>query len=222
MNLFSHLHCCYPTQDRKHPLPLLLLKQLISLMSTCLLTTPTKSHSHKFNYLFFWLLSALAKFTKVKFTQNIIALRYKKRTVRHGLTRFAVLEWSLKDGRNGTSGNFVQHCLLMNKLDCVKWNRAIQSSKSNCPLKDVLRQSSVSNDKWKSQGHRREEVYTYPFLTCEHVVKLVYWKCPVKSYHEPCLHTYPKRATPEGICETTWAMWKPPTLSVLSRQLRHL
>ena len=34
-NLFCHLHCCYPTQGRKHSLPLLLLKQLIGLTSTC-------------------------------------------------------------------------------------------------------------------------------------------------------------------------------------------
>ena len=42
---------------------------------TCLLTTPTKSHPHKFN-LFFAIPSVLIKFAKVKFTQNIIALRY--------------------------------------------------------------------------------------------------------------------------------------------------
>ena len=42
---------------------------------TCLLTTPMKSHPHKF-YLFFAMPSALAKFAKVKFTQTIIALRY--------------------------------------------------------------------------------------------------------------------------------------------------
>ena len=44
--------------------------------SMCPLTTPTKSHPHKFNYckLFFAMPSALAKFTKVKFMQNIIAL----------------------------------------------------------------------------------------------------------------------------------------------------
>ena len=47
------------------------------LTSTCPLTTPTKSHPHKFNYcdLFFAMLSALAKFAKVKFMQTIIALR---------------------------------------------------------------------------------------------------------------------------------------------------
>ena len=27
-SLFCHLHCCYTTQGRKHPLPLLLLEQL--------------------------------------------------------------------------------------------------------------------------------------------------------------------------------------------------
>ena len=73
-NLLCHLHCCYTTQGRKHPSPLLFLKQLFH----CPLTTPTKSHPHKFNYcdLFFAMLSALAKFAKVRFTQNIIALRY--------------------------------------------------------------------------------------------------------------------------------------------------
>ena len=41
-------------------------------------STPTKSHPLKFNYcdLFFAVPSALTKFAKVKFTQNIIALRY--------------------------------------------------------------------------------------------------------------------------------------------------
>ena len=50
----------------------------IGSMSTCSLTTPTKSHLHKFNYcdLFFAMPSALKKFAKVKFTQNIIALQY--------------------------------------------------------------------------------------------------------------------------------------------------
>ena len=40
---------------------------------TCPLTTPTKSHPHKFNYcdLFFAMPSTLEKFTTVKFTQNI-------------------------------------------------------------------------------------------------------------------------------------------------------
>ena len=40
------------------------------LTSRCSLTTPTKSHPHKFNYcnLLFAMLSALTKFTKVKFT----------------------------------------------------------------------------------------------------------------------------------------------------------
>ena len=49
----------------------------IGSMSTCPLTTPTKSHPHKFNYChrFFAMPSALAKFAKVKFTQNSIALR---------------------------------------------------------------------------------------------------------------------------------------------------
>ena len=44
----------------------------------CPLTTPTKSHPHKFNYcdLSFAMPSALAKFAIVKFTQNIIALQY--------------------------------------------------------------------------------------------------------------------------------------------------
>ena len=46
-SIFCHLHCCYPTQGRKHPLPLLLL---VGLMSMCPLTTPTKSHPYKFNY----------------------------------------------------------------------------------------------------------------------------------------------------------------------------
>ena len=54
----------------------------IGSMSMCpITTTPTKSHPHKFNYcnLFFVMPSALAKFTKVKFMQNIIALRvYRK------------------------------------------------------------------------------------------------------------------------------------------------
>ena len=52
--------------------------------------------------------------------------RYKKQTVRHGLTHFVVL----KDGRNGTPRNFMQHCLLMHNLDCVKWNGASQVSES--------------------------------------------------------------------------------------------
>ena len=57
-----------------------LIKMLafIGSTSTCPLTTPTKSHPHKFNYcdLLFAMPSALAKFAKVKFPQNIIALRY--------------------------------------------------------------------------------------------------------------------------------------------------
>ena len=53
-NLFCHLHCCYTTQGRKHPLPLLLLEQPANIHwfdvgSTCPLTTPTKSHPHKFD-----------------------------------------------------------------------------------------------------------------------------------------------------------------------------
>ena len=46
----------------------------IGSMSTCPLTTPTKSHPHKFNYChhFFVMPSAL---TKVKFTQSSIALQ---------------------------------------------------------------------------------------------------------------------------------------------------
>ena len=78
-NLFCHLHCCYTTQGRKHPLPLLLLKPtFIGRRQMCPLTTPTKSHPHKFNYcdLSFAMPSALAKFAIVKFTQNIIALQY--------------------------------------------------------------------------------------------------------------------------------------------------
>ena len=49
----------------------------IGLTSMCPLTTPTKSHPQKFNYcdLFFAMPSALVKFAKVKFMQNIIALR---------------------------------------------------------------------------------------------------------------------------------------------------
>ena len=71
-------HCCYTTQGWKHPLLLLFLEQLAMFIGStlrCLLTTPTKSHPHKFNYcdLFFAMLSALAKFRKV--TQNIISLR---------------------------------------------------------------------------------------------------------------------------------------------------
>ena len=53
--------------------------KFISLTSTCPLTTPIKSHPHKFNYcdLFFVMpSSALTGFAKVKFTQNIIALWY--------------------------------------------------------------------------------------------------------------------------------------------------
>ena len=63
----------------KHPLTLLLLEKTAN-VHLCLLATPTKSHPHKFNYfdLFFAMLSALAKFAKVKFTQNIIALRYTR------------------------------------------------------------------------------------------------------------------------------------------------
>ena len=42
------LHCCYTTQGRKHPLPLLLLEQLAnSSTSTCPLTTPTKNHTYQ-------------------------------------------------------------------------------------------------------------------------------------------------------------------------------
>ena len=50
----------------------------IGLTSRCPLTTPTKNHPHKFNNcdLFFVMLSALANFTKVKFVQNVITLRY--------------------------------------------------------------------------------------------------------------------------------------------------
>ena len=63
-------------QGQKCPLLLLLLGQPANVhcsTSTCPLTTPTKSHPHN---LFFVMPSALAKFAKVKFTQNITALRY--------------------------------------------------------------------------------------------------------------------------------------------------
>ena len=65
-------YCCYTTQGRKHPLPLLLLEPASNVhlsMSTCPLTTPTKSHPHKFKYCdpSFAMPSALVKFTKVKF-----------------------------------------------------------------------------------------------------------------------------------------------------------
>ena len=72
--LFSHFHCCYTTQGRKHPLPLLLVEKSFDVN----VSTPTKSHLHKFHYcdLFLMMPSALAKFAKVKFTQNIIALWY--------------------------------------------------------------------------------------------------------------------------------------------------
>ena len=80
-NLFCHLHCCYTTQGLNiHYCCFSWNSQLmfIGSTSTSPLTTPTKCPPHKFNYcdLFFAMPSALTKFAKVKFTQNIIALRY--------------------------------------------------------------------------------------------------------------------------------------------------
>ena len=77
-NLFYYFQCCYTTQGWKHPLLLLLLKQLANVHWFDIdVSTPTK-YLIKFNYcdLFFEVPSALTKFAKVKFTQNIIALRY--------------------------------------------------------------------------------------------------------------------------------------------------
>ena len=80
-NLFCHLQCCYTTQGWKHPLSLLLLKQLQLANVHWFdidVSTPTKSYPLKFIYcdLFFVVPSAFAKFAKVKFKQCIIALWY--------------------------------------------------------------------------------------------------------------------------------------------------
>ena len=72
--------------------------------STCLSTTPTKSHPHKFNYcdLFFVMPSALAKFIEVKFTQSItVQIRF------YGLRSVAV---------KAATATTVSHVYLMSTL----------------------------------------------------------------------------------------------------------
>ena len=83
-NLFCHLHCCYTT-DWKHPLLLLLLVQLANVYWFDLNVSVNHTYQEPPSQA-----SALAKYAKVKFTQNIIALWYdithSQPTVPHRLT----------------------------------------------------------------------------------------------------------------------------------------
>ena len=64
-NVFCHLHCCYTTQGRKHPLLLLLLVQLANVYWFDLNVSVNHTYQEPPPQA-----SALAKFAKLKFTQT--------------------------------------------------------------------------------------------------------------------------------------------------------
>ena len=69
-NLFCRFHCCFTTQDRKHPLLLLLLVQLANVYWFDLNVSVNHTYQEPPPQA-----SALAKYAKVEFTQNIINLQ---------------------------------------------------------------------------------------------------------------------------------------------------